>query len=365
MKRTALALILTLLFSVVAGTQFNVGYATESPADVEEVLVFLRDVGNVDVGKYEAHLVGTSSGNPPELGGILEVTGKYTLVSEESTINVLFMFRDDTFCYCLIKVVEGEIHQLEELPADINGQADFFLQRYQEYTGDSTIEAMRIVLHSVDATENGEMVIGNVKLEVSVDPFSTLLSWKNTFNGADYTSLGVDFRNGTFVAFGDDRSYYTIGGTDVNLSEEDAVDLALRHAKDLWWKVPNGTVVTDFTIVENEIGAELLTRPREVLTLYPYWLVILPLDKMYPGFVTQIMFLVWADTGEVIECSLLGQGGDVPVDVIPSNQQDETPEPTPKGILSNQFEGFLIMVIIVAVCIVGAGLIVYFKKRKR
>ena len=44
---------------------------------------------------------------------------------------------------------------------------------------------------------------------------------------------------------------------------------------------------------------------------------------------------------------------------------DETPEPTPKGILSNQFEGFLIMVIIVAVCIVGAGLIVYFKKRKR
>ena len=98
------------------------------------------------------------------------------------------------------------------------------------------------------------------------------------------------FRNGTFAAFSQDRSYYKIGGTDVNLSKEEAIALALRHAKDLTWELPDGTKVTEFTIIENKIGAKLLTKTREPLTLYPYWLVILPLDKMYLGFITQIMF---------------------------------------------------------------------------
>ena len=42
MKIATLALILALLFSAIAGAEYYVGYATESPVDVEEVLVFLR-----------------------------------------------------------------------------------------------------------------------------------------------------------------------------------------------------------------------------------------------------------------------------------------------------------------------------------
>jgi hypothetical protein len=361
-KKLQALVILIMVLSVSVPIPFAL---SEETVDTNEALHFLKDVANVDVSRYEAKLVVNTSENWPELGGLLEITGKYVLESEDSTINVLFTFIDNTLRYCAITDVEGEIYQLEELPADIKGQADVFLQRYQAYTADSTIEAMRNILDTVDVTENGVKVIGNLKLEVTVDPSLTSLSWKDTFNGADYTSLSIGFRNGTFAAFLQDRSYFQIGGTDVNLSEEDAVDLALRYAKDLSWEVPDGTKVTDFTIVEDKIGAALLTQPREPLMLYPYWLVILPLDKMYPGFITQIMFQVWADTGEIITCTPLGQGGDVPLDVSPSIPDDDsTPSPQQDDDSMPSMDS-LIFIAAVATAIVIAVTIVAFKKKRK
>lgn len=352
-KKLQTIVILIIVLSISIQVPFAL---SEETVDTNEALHFLKDVANVDVSRYEAKLVVNTSENWPELGGLLEITGKYVLESEDSTINVLFTFIDNTLRYCAITDVEGEIYQLEELPADIKVQADVFLQRYQAYTADSTIEAMRNILDTVDETKNVVKVIDNLKLEVSVDSFSTSLSWVNTFNGADYTGLGVRFINGTFAAFSQDRSYFKIGGTDVNLSKEEAIALALLHAKDLSWELPDGTKVTDFTIVEDKIGAALLTQPREPLMLYPYWLVILPLDKMYPGFITQIMFQVYADTGEVITCTPLGQGGDVPLDVSPSPQQDGEPVPSMDP---------LIVIIAVTTAIVIAVAIVAFKKKRK
>ncbi len=351
---------------IVLSISIQVPFAlSEETVDTSEVLYFLKDVANIDVSKYEPKLVTTTSENPPELGGISQITGQYDLESEESTINVLFKFRNNTLCYCSITVVEGETHQVEDLPADISDHADGFLQRYQAYTADSTIEAMRSTLDTVDVTENGVKVEGNIKLEVTVDPLLTSLSWKNTFNGADYTSLSLSFRNGTFAAFRDDRSYFKIGGTDVNLSEEEAVDLALLHAKDLWWELPDGTKVTDFTIVEDKIGAALLTQPREPLMLYPYWLVILPLDKMYPGFITQIMFQVWADTGEVITCTPLGQGGDVPMNVSPSTPDGgATPPAQQDGEPTPSMDLLIVITAVTAIMVVAVTILVFRIKRK-
>ncbi len=318
--QTTMILIVVLIFS---SMKFPPTLSEET-VDTNEVLYFLEEVANVDVSKYETELVVTTSENWPELGGISQITGKYTLESEESTVDVLFKFTNNTLCYCATDVVEGEIYQHEELPLDIKSQADVFLKKYKAYTADPTIQAMRFILDTVNVTENCVKVIGNWKLEVTIYPDHTSLRWKNTFNGADYTGLGVSFRNGTFAAFSQDRSYIKIGCTDVNLSKEDAIDLALRHAKDLSWELLNGTKVTEFTIVENKIGAALLTQSREPLTFYPYWLVILPLDKMYPGFIAQIMFQVWADTGEVIMCTPLGQGGDIPSYWSPSMPDDDS-----------------------------------------
>ena len=75
---------------------------SEETVDTSEVLYFLENVANVDVSKYKPNLVVTTSENWPELGGLSHVTGKYALESKDSTLNVLFMFTDNTLCYCAI-----------------------------------------------------------------------------------------------------------------------------------------------------------------------------------------------------------------------------------------------------------------------
>ena len=64
-------------------------------------------------------------------------------------------------------------------------------------------------------------IIGDIKLTTLTIPLETDITFKYTFNGTDYTTLGFTFRNGQFYLFWDDRSqwvskfteYYCFPGT--------------------------------------------------------------------------------------------------------------------------------------------------------
>ena len=43
--------------------------------------------------------------------------------------------------------------------------------------------------------------------------------------------------------------------------------------------------------------------------MYPFWMVDVALDEIYPGWVTFLRVNIWADTGEIIEIKPLGIGG--------------------------------------------------------
>jgi hypothetical protein len=227
------------------------------------------------------------------------------------------------------------------------------------------VERMRNMLNMVDGTRNAIEISDNLKLEVSINSFSSTLYWKYTFNGADYSGISISFRNGSFYAFGDDRSYYTIGGTDVNVSREEAINLALKRAENFSWTI-DGVEVKDFTIETERIDAKLLTRSREPLTLYPYWLLTLPLDDLYPGLVYAIQVKIWADTSEIIDCHPLVFGGEIPLDVEPPNQQDD--DPTPPAEQGEEPLPSMDSLIVITVVVAAAGIavgIVAFKKRSK
>jgi hypothetical protein len=207
-KRLCLPLILVAVLAVLFTYLPTVHLAESSDAD--EVLVFLEEVVSLDVAKYDVTLLGTSVTYPEWLDGLAQVTGKYTLESETSRIDVLFKFRNNALSWCLLRILEGSPHYTESQSTSIRDLADAFLQKYQEYSGDSELEAMRSLLDVVDVTENSTETTDNLKLTVSVTSFSSCLDWRYTLDGANCGGVDVSFRNGHFYAFGDDRSYYQI-----------------------------------------------------------------------------------------------------------------------------------------------------------
>ncbi len=208
-KRLCLPLILVVVLAVLFAYLPTV-YVTET-SDADEVMVFLEEVVSLDVAKYDVTLLGTSVTYPDWLGGLAQVTGKYTLESETSKIDVLFKFRNNTLSWCLVRILEGSPHYIDLPSANIRDLACDFLQKYPAYSGDSDLEAMRSLLDVVDVTENSTKTVGNMKLIVSVTSFSSSFDWRYTLDGTAYGGVDVSFRNGHFYAFGDDRSYYQIG----------------------------------------------------------------------------------------------------------------------------------------------------------
>jgi len=205
-KRLCLLLVLVVVSAVLFAYLPAVHVAETSDSD--EVLVFLEEVVRIDVAKYDVTLLGTSVTHPDWLAGLAQVTGKYSLESETSKLDVLFKFRNGTLYWCLMRVVEGSPHYLDVPSGNIRDLADGFLQNYQDYSGDSELGSMRNMLDVVDASENSTATVDNLKLTVSVTSFSSSFDWRCTLDGTDCGGVDISFHNGHFYAFGDDRSYY-------------------------------------------------------------------------------------------------------------------------------------------------------------
>ena len=159
------------------------------------------------------------------------------------------------------------------------------------------------------------------------------------------------FQKWVFYAFKDDRSYYTIGGTEVEVSQEEAIDIALKYVENFSWKIGESEV-HDFNIVHDHIRAELLTKSREPLYLYPYWLITLPLDDIYPGLVTTIQVQIWADTSEIIHCDAIPTDDGVPYDKLLETQQMADAQLSPLNLTTVGIAGAIITVLLLTVVII-------------
>ena len=228
----------------------TVTFAESSSTD--KTLDFLEDVVNLDVAKYDVTLVTSIVRNPPELGGLVQETTKYSLETGGSRIDVLVKFRNGVLSWCLMDVQEGSLLYRQQLSMNVRDNVQSFLQSYQEYTGDSDLTKMGIMLNTVDNVTSTTKIADNLKLEIKVDSHYTSFEWRQVFDGAAYSGLSVSYQNGSFCTFSDDRSYYKIGGTDISVNEDEAKTIALEHAKKISW-THEGKEVTDFNITEERI----------------------------------------------------------------------------------------------------------------
>ena len=310
--------LLSLLLSL--SLQLNVAYSVEvKGVDTKDVLTFLCDAVQLDIAKYEVTLLTSETNYWPWLTGTAETTGQYMLDSTgildskgkcgTSLLMVTFTLWDN-------KLVSCALYEKSQGPAIYNDKpaippkdaASNFLQRYQTFTGDMQVTQMRSLLDEADINSNTTKIVNDLSLEIFTASNNSLFTWSNTLNGVSYSRLHLEFKDGYFSEFGDDRSFYQLGSSELNISQEEAESIALKSVEPYQYS-NNTKEIANFQIDEKNIRsyASFLNHTNHFV-IYPCWIVDLPLDDIYAGGYSYIEVMIWADSGEVINVEALGYG---------------------------------------------------------
>jgi len=247
-------------------------------AGTDKAIIFLRDVIQIDVTKYEATLLSNTVESRSDLGGVVEQILKYSLTNSESKIDMFFRFRNNKLSMYQISLREGLPIYAQAQPYTIFDAAKNLLERFSSFGDASYLEEMSSMLDSVNETENAEVTAGNIKLK----------------------SLSLVFENRVLEELTDGYYLFTIGTTEVSVAtEEEAIAIARNAVQGFTWEA-DGAVVSGFNVLEEPVSVIFHPTLREAgLALVPYWEVTLYLDKVYPGGVNRIAVGIWADTGAV------------------------------------------------------------------
>ena len=130
-------------------------------------------------------------------------------------------------------------------------------------------------------------------------------------SGIDFQSKGVSLSidNGVLETLTDGWYLFNVGSTEINVSEEEAMTIALNYLEDYSWTIimdGQFVEVNDFIVLQEPRIVQLLPHSREeALELVPYWYITFYLNKVYPGNINCIGVGIWADTGEVRDCQTL------------------------------------------------------------
>jgi hypothetical protein len=285
-------------------------HATET--DIEsEMMTILSDVIGLNTEEYLVQITLNPDGN---YRGLPQKDAEATLSSAQDTIRVRYYFVNDDNPR-MIYVAYSDF--LTEYPdASITAEmAKTFLQRYQNYTGDSFYGELASMLDDLDVTQNVTESSGNIMLEVNnLDQIIVDYIWTYADeNGTVAKSKNVllSYERGRLNVFLNNWPLYTVMATP-EISGEEATEIAIEASQSYSYDVnaDNGTMtVTGFEIAPESLGYEVLSylnspdpslaRGGDPFALYPSWYVPIGFATSYPGGVTGLKVTVWADTGEV------------------------------------------------------------------
>jgi len=376
LKSFLVALILVAVLTV-PFVQLPKAYSAELTAP-EKTLTFLKDVVKVDVIKYNATLASNWVDYPPQWGGLAQEVVRYDLDGgNESNLSITCRFRENMLHSCSLRVRKGSPIFAEPQPTNLLDAAKGFLERYQTFSKASYIQEMCNMLDMVDETEDATVTSENMKLtvlpqEVQNGPNAevveyTVFEWTYTVNGVDALQnvVRVNFEEGVFKSFGDSWNLYRIGSSEVNVSREEAINLARNAAEDYRLQIylSDGLTDVEFNLADEPVSAELFMYPRETLTVYPFWRIELDFDKFYySAYGVQVG--IWADTGEIKSCeSLSGLGG-------PISEEDSTGSSTEQSLTSendgtaSSMNMYIIILATATIIAIGIATLAYKKKHK-
>lgn len=279
-------------------------------------LTILSNVVGLDLAKYN---VTTTEYQPnvqaSYLGVVPQTNVGYDLTSADNKLKLLFTFANGNVQMMQVLESKGAPILTKPLPSsNTRKMAIDFLNNYQMYTGNPLYGQLKSTLINLDASKNLTKTIGNIILEVVANNNNgyTNFKWYYSSSGAiaPYSKfVALIYKEGFLACFVDNWQFYNVGSTSVNLSEEEAITIALKAAKAHSWslKLENDALdVKNFNesnvrwtslLFDNSLNANKM-RSDDALELYPVWRVGIALNKWY-GHMYGIQVDIWADTKEV------------------------------------------------------------------
>ncbi len=281
----------------------------------EKGLSILNNVIGVDLSKYAITTIENQTGPKSSyLGVIPQENIMYNLTSEGSNLRMLYTFANGKLQMIQVVETEGSPSLIKPAPGvNYKEMARVFLSNYQTCTANPLYGELKSTLDNVDASKNLTKAVGNTILEMRSSAGGyTNFKWYYTSKGAiapysKFVALG--FKDGFLAVFVDNWQFYNVGSTSVNLSEKEAISIALETAKAHSWSETldeNAFDANNFNesnvkwtslIFDNSLRASN-PRSEDALELYPVWRVGVALNKWY-GELYGIQVDIWADTKEV------------------------------------------------------------------
>jgi len=304
-------LFLTLLLISSAYTFLVPTVHAAEPNLQDTTLGILNDVVGINTEKY-APLYSSQFDN--QYLNLPQKEVAVTLVSEQGGVRASCSFVNNMLRQIYLSDYEGDL-AVEKPATETADMAKGFLQRYQNYAGDSFYGELASTLDNVDVSTNVTKSAGNIKLEV-LNWDQTIVDYVWTYtdeNGIVAKSKNVilNYDRGQLKVFLNNWPLYTVVGTH-NISSEEATAIAIEASKNFSYEIIADNVtstVTGFKIAPESLGHaalsylnfpnQSLAREGNPFTLYPSWYVPLGFDKFYPGDVTGMTVSIWADTGKV------------------------------------------------------------------
>ena len=313
-------------------------------------VAFLQNVIGLGTTIYETKLI--SETPTLESGG---ATMLYNLVSKDNTLEVICNFRNNELVSCSINQIKGSI-TIANPDKNILSAARTILDKYKTYSNASYIQSLKTNVDSISELKNTTMATQDTKFSVTMqDDDVQCFEWMNSPNGIYnmYNRISFIFQNGALKSFTDAWNQYPVGNYTEVTSKEQAIAIAKDNLETYSYEFGNDTINTLQLNEKTEwVIANLTMQPRDNV-LYPLWEVILPLDRVYPGFTYGFRVMIWGDSGDVISVRATGSLG-FPIDEDKSNAVAPTSGIINEATDANFSPAYIVAGVFAAVIVVTA-----------
>jgi len=276
--------------------------------ETNKVANLLQNVAQIDTSKYTVKLLENTLEFKSDFS-VYEENMKYSLRGSQSDLAAEFRFRENHFSRYALNLGEDSLVYTKPQSGDILQVARNILINYKSYSGDSYLDDMNNLIDQVSQVENTTITAGNLKLKITLTDGAADFQWMYSTQGIDFSAKGVrmTFTNRVLTTMVDGYFLFTIGNTNLAITQDRAIQYAKDYAKTLAWTI-DGRQVNGFNTIDTPVSVELLPHPRpNSVALVPYWYVTLRLDQTYSGGINQIAIGVFADNGEVVNVQMLSR----------------------------------------------------------